>query len=67
MSKFYVTETFTEYGDPLAPFGEKFASLADVNLRELLEQSGAVQYDPAKAIDIETSLGTDEAEPDQLE
>jgi hypothetical protein len=67
MSRFYVTETFTEYGDPLAPFREKFAPLTGVNLRELLEQSGAVPYDPAKTIDVEPSSAAAEAELDQLE
>lgn len=46
MSRYYVTNNFTEYGDPLAPFREKFLPLTDVNLRDLLEQEGMVQYDP---------------------
>lgn len=65
MSRFYVTKTFAEYGDPLAPFRKKFAPLTEVNLRELLEQSGVVQYDPAKTIDVEPSSATDETEPEQ--
>ncbi len=67
MSRFYVTKTFTEYGDPLTPFRERFAPLTDVNLRELLEQSGAVPYDPAKTIDVEPASAADEAAPEQLD
>lgn len=67
MSRFYVTKTFTRYGDPLAPFREKFAPLADANLRELLEQAGAVSYDPAKTIDVEPLTATDKVKPEQLE
>lgn len=41
MSKYYVTDTFTGYGDPLAPFRGAFKSLADTDVRSLLEQASA--------------------------
>lgn len=41
MSKYYVTNTFTDYGDPLAPFRDAFKPLADTDVRSLLEQASA--------------------------
>lgn len=41
MSRFYVTETFTEYGDPLAPFRDAFAPLASTDLKRVLEEASA--------------------------
>lgn len=67
MSEYYVTNKFTEYGDPLAPFREKFAPLTGVNLRDLLEQENAVKYDPSKTIDTEFLENTSEPESDLLE
>lgn len=64
MSRYYVTGDFTEYGDPLAPFREKFAPLTDVNLRDLLDQEDALQDDPDKTIDVEVSDDTSEPESD---
>ena len=36
MSRFYVTESFTEYGDPLEPFREKLARVEGGTLKERL-------------------------------
>lgn len=41
MSKYDVTKTFTEYGDPLAPFRGAFAPLANTDVRSVLEQASA--------------------------
>ena len=39
MSKYYLTNTFTSFNDPLAPFREAFAPLAETNVRALLEKA----------------------------
>lgn len=36
MSRFYVTESFTEYGDPLEPFREKLTRVEGGTLKERL-------------------------------
>jgi len=41
MSRFYVTETFTGYGDPLAPFRDAFAPMANTDLKRVLEEASA--------------------------
>ena len=41
MSKYYVTNTFTSFNDPLAPFREAFAPLAETNVRDSLEKAEA--------------------------
>lgn len=67
MSRYYVTGDFTEYGDPLAPFREKFAPLNGVNLRDLLEQEDAVKHDSKKIINVEFLDDTSEPESDPPE
>lgn len=39
MSKYYVTNTFTEYGDPLAPFRKNPALFRDERLQRELERA----------------------------
>lgn len=67
MSTYYVTEMFTEYGDPLAHFRDIFAPLANADLQSLLKQHGVVRHDPAKTIDVEVSSAADKTKSDQLE
>lgn len=46
MSKYYVTNDFTEYGDPLANFRETFAPLREGDLRSELEELKKKGYVP---------------------
>ena len=41
MSKYYITNTFTVFNDPLVPFREAFAPLAETNVRDSLEKAEA--------------------------
>ncbi len=41
MSTYYITNTFTEFNDPLAPFQEAFAPLAETDVRATLEKAEA--------------------------
>ncbi len=41
MSKYYVTNAFTVFNDPLAPFRKAFAPLAETDVRDSLEMAEA--------------------------
>lgn len=41
MLKYYVTNTFTKFNDPLAPLREAFAPLAETDVRDLLAKAEA--------------------------